>query len=263
MLFLKLGGSLITEKDKPSMVRADTLARVSKEIATARAADPGMRLLLGHGSGSFGHFPAQQHGTRRGVASPEQWRGFTEVWRQAAALNHLVMDALHAAGLPAVAFPPSASVLAADGTILAWDLQPIRGALEAGLLPVVFGDVAFDTVRGGTILSTEDLFVHSALNLKPARILLTGDEEGVLANYLSNPQLIREITPASYSQIIANLSGPAVPDVTGGMVGKVEAMLGLIDQLADCQVRIFSGLVPGNIQKAISGASLGTLLKHD
>jgi len=112
MIFLKLGGSLITEKDKPSTVRARILERVCKEIAAARAAHPGLRLLLGHGSGSFGHVPAQQHGTRAGVASPAQWRGFVEVWQQAAALDRLVMDALQAAGLPALAFPPLAATTA-------------------------------------------------------------------------------------------------------------------------------------------------------
>jgi len=275
MLFLKLGGSLITEKDKPSTVRANTLMRVSQEIAAARAAHPGLRLLLGHGSGSFGHVPAKQHGTRAGVASPAQWRGFVEVWHQAAALNRLVMAALQAAGLPALAFPPSAAVLAADGAIAAWDLQPIRAALDVGLLPVVYGDVAFDSVRGGTILSTEDLFVHLAAHLKPTRILLAGDEEGVLANYPADPQLIPEITPSTANQVWSSVTrqsrggtpqagaSSAPADVTGGMAGKVQAMLALVEHLPGCEVRIFSGLVPENIMKAISGAPLGTLLKRD
>ena len=163
-------------------------------------------------------------------------------------------------------------MLAADGAIAAWDLQPIRAALDVGLLPVVYGDVAFDSVRGGTILSTEDLFVHLAAHLKPTRILLAGDEEGVLANYPADPQLIPEITPSTANQVWSSVTrqsrggtpqagaSSAPADVTGGMAGKVQAMLNLVNQLADCQVRIFSGLVPGNIQNALAGASLGTLL---
>jgi isopentenyl phosphate kinase len=258
MIFLKLGGSLITDKDKPSSARGDVIQRAAKEIAAARATD--LQLLLGHGSGSFGHFPAKQHGTREGVRAPEQWRGFVEVWRQAAALNRIVMDALHAAGLPALAFPPSASTLAQDGHVASWELQPILAGIAAGLVPVVYGDVAFDLARGGTILSTEDLFVHLAAALKPTRILLAGDEEGVLANYGKHPQIIPEISPASYSQIADSISGPAAPDVTGGMAGKVQTMLELVKQLPACEVRIFSGLEPGNIEKAISGVALGTRL---
>lgn len=260
MIFLKLGGSLITEKETPSALRAGVLARAAGEIAAARAADPQLRLLLGHGSGSFGHFPAKQHNTRAGVRSPEQWRGFVEVCQQAAALNRLVMDALHDAEQPALSFPPSASVAAADGAIGTWNLEPIRAALDARLLPVVYGDVAFDSKRGGTILSTEDLFAYLAQQLKPTRILLAGDEDGVLANYAKDPQLIPELTPATYAQFAAGIRGPAAPDVTGGMAGKVQAMLAVVQQNPGCEVRIFSGLVPGNIEKAIAGAPLGTRL---
>ncbi|MEX2160366.1 MAG: isopentenyl phosphate kinase [Anaerolineales bacterium] len=263
MIFLKLGGSLITEKDQPSTARLDLIQRAASEIAAARAVDPGLRLLLGHGSGSFGHFPAKRHNTREGVHSEGQWRGFIDVWQQAAALNHIVMDALAAGGLPALAFPPSAMVTAEDGHVGNWDLAPIRAALNAGLLPVVYGDVAFDSVRGGTILSTEDLFIYLAKALLPQSVLLAGDEEGVYADYPQAPRLIEKITPASYAKIAAGLQGAVAPDVTGGMAGKVQAMLGLVKQIPGCKVHIFSGLVPGNLALALKGEPPGTLISND
>lgn len=159
LVFLKLGGSLITDKQKPRTPRLETLARITKEIAEALVENPGIHLLLGHGAGSFAHVPAKKFGTRQGAHNPEEWLGFSEVWWEAAALNRLVMDALHMAGLPALSLPPSASVVACDGKVVAWNLTPIRATLASGLLPVVFGDVIFDTVRGGTILSTEDLLL--------------------------------------------------------------------------------------------------------
>jgi isopentenyl phosphate kinase len=259
LIFLKLGGSMITYKDRPSSVRAEVLVRAANEIASARAANPELRLLLGHGSGSFGHYPAKKYGTRSGVKSETEWGGFVEVWQQATSLNRLVMEALAAVGIRALAFPPSASATASDGTIIAWNLQPIQAALEAGILPVVFGDVAFDTVRNGTILSTEDLFVHLAGALKPQRILLAGDEQGVFANYGSDPQLIQHITPENFSALAATVSGAVAPDVTGGMAGKVQAMLDLVSQV-ECEVRIFSGLEPGNIATSLLGETPGTLL---
>lgn len=261
IIFLKLGGSLITEKDKPSTQRSDVIARTAAEIAATRAAQPGLRLLLGHGSGSFGHFPAKKYGTRDGVHSGEDWSGFIEVWQQAAALNHLVMEALAEAGLPAINFPPSAMASAEDGRIANWSLQSIESALATGLMPVVYGDVAFDTVRGGTLLSTEDLFVHLAPRLKPSRILLAGDQNGVLADYGGKNQLIEEITAAIYPAIAASLGGAISPDVTGGMAGKVQAMLDLVALLPACEVTIFSGLEPGNIERAMLGESIGTKIR--
>jgi isopentenyl phosphate kinase len=259
LVFLKLGGSLITEKSKPATLRADVLQRAVAEIAAARAKLPELRLLLGHGSGSFGHVPAKQHGTRGGVRTAEQWAGFIEVWRQAAALNRAVMDALAAAGLPAIAMPPSASVSAADGAVQHWNPTPITAALDAGLVPVVYGDVVFDSQRGGTILSTEDLFVHLAAQLRPGRILLAGDEAGVLTSYPGG-QLVAQITPASYANLAALPGASAATDVTGGMASKVEAMLHIVQAIPACTVRIFSGLGAGTIAAALAGEAAGTAI---
>ncbi|MCW5876607.1 MAG: hypothetical protein KIS85_06960 [Anaerolineales bacterium] len=259
LTFLKLGGSLLTEKDKSATARHDVIRRAAAELAAARAADPGLRLLLGHGSGSFGHVPAKQNNTRAGVRSESDWAGFVEVWRQAAALNRLVMDALAEAGLRAIAFPPSAAGAARAGRLAAWNPEPLQAALQAGLLPVVYGDVVFDAEWGGTIASTEDVFVHLAAELKPAHILLAGDEEGVFAGYGGpDARLLPEFSAADMAAMGAGEAAGA--DVTGGMAGKVAAMFALLQGLPDCEVRIFSGLGPGNLARALAGEPLGTRL---
>ncbi|MCW5877581.1 MAG: hypothetical protein KIS80_01780 [Anaerolineales bacterium] len=258
--FLKLGGSLLTHKDQPATPRPEVIRRAAGEIAAARQANPDLRLLLGHGSGSFGHVPAKQHGTRAGVRSPGDWLGFVEVWRQANALNRLVMDALAEVGLPAIAFPPSAAGLAHGGRLAAWPPAGLQAALAAGLLPVVYGDVVFDGEWGGTIASTEDIFVHLAAELRPGRILLAGDEDGVYAGYDgADARLLAEFSAADMA---AMGEGAAVgADVTGGMAGKVAAMFPLLATLPDCEVRIFSGLRPGNLAQALAGEPLGTRLR--
>ncbi|MFH1632620.1 MAG: isopentenyl phosphate kinase [Chloroflexota bacterium] len=273
LLFLKFGGSLITDKNTPRTARFDVIARLAEEVEKWRIANTctcaalrckcrcgEWRLVLGHGSGSFGHVTAKKYGTRQGVDSPEGWRGFAEVWQEAAALNRIVMVALHAAGIPAVAFPPSGAAISQDGQVSIWNLSPLRAALEAGLLPVVFGDVVFDTVRGGTILSTEDVFVHLARELHPARILLAGLEEGVWADYPQCEWLIPEITPGDWDTAAAGLGGSAATDVTGGMASKVRQMLDLTAVLPGLDVLIFSGNQPGNVAAALGGEIRGTRL---
>jgi isopentenyl phosphate kinase len=256
--FLKLGGSLITDKTKPSTARPEVLKRLANEIAEAKAENAHMRLILGHGSGSFGHAAADKYGTREGVNTPEEWLGFAEVWQQASALNRLVIESLYAAGLPAVAFPPSASAWGKDGEVASWEMVPIERALEKNLLPVVYGDVVFDTVRGGTIFSTEDLFVRLALQLKPDRILLAGIEEGVWADYPSCTQLVETLTPKNLPDVAPALAGSLATDVTGGMETKVRQMLSLVEQLPDLEVLIFSGQHPFSVKKALLGERLGT-----
>ncbi len=261
LLFLKFGGSLITDKHRPMTPLPERIAALAEAIAQARAREPQLRLVLGHGSGSFGHAVAQRHGTRQGVRDAEGWQGFAAVWHAAAQLNRLVVDALHQAGLPAVAFPPSAGVIAENGRISTWDLRPLQAALEAGLLPVVYGDVAFDTVRGGTIVSTEEVFAYLAEVLRPKRIFIAGVEPGVWADYPHCTRLVPEITPQTLESLGIALQGSAAADVTGGMAAKVRDMLALAEQIPGLEILIFGG-TPPRVRDALLGKPVpGTWLR--
>jgi isopentenyl phosphate kinase len=258
LLFLKLGGSLITDKDKAHTARQEVITRLAEEIAAAREKVHDLPLVLGHGSGSFGHFAGKKYGTRQGVSSREEWRGFAEVWQEANALNRIVMDSLAQAGLPAIALPPSASVIAKDGVVDNWNLDPLVSALRVGLLPVVFGDVVFDIVRGGTILSTEDLFAHLAVQLNPRRILLAGLEKGVWADFPTCKELVKEMTPGSLDSIRASLGQSRGTDVTGGMLAKVRQSLDLVEKVDGLEILIFSGQETGAAARALAGEQMGT-----
>jgi isopentenyl phosphate kinase len=267
IVFLKLGGSLITDKTSAYTPLPGRLENISRQVAAAIQANPGLALVLGHGSGSFGHTAAKDYGTRDGLqgaadqtARSRYWRGFAEVWFQAALLNRHVMDALHQAGVPCLAMAPVSAVTAHDGKASRWDSGPLRSALKAGLVPVVYGDVIFDELRGGTILSTEDLFEMLARELKPRRILLAGQESAVWADYPTRQQAVEKITPFSFEQIKAGVGASHGADVTGGMESKVRQMLALVTEIPGLTARIFSGVERGNIQKALAGESLGTLL---
>lgn len=249
LVFLKLGGSLITDKTQPQAVRTDVLHRLAHEIASARLARPDLRLLLGHGSGSFGHVSAKRYGTRDGARTPEQWRGYAETGRFAAELNRLVVDALWDAGIPALRVQPSASALCYDGELRSLAKRPLVDGLEHGLVPVVHGDVSLDEVRGGTIVSTEEIFAFLAPTLRPARVILVGEVEGVLTEdpaTSAEGQVVRSITRFSLSELAPVLGGSRGIDVTGGMITKVQKMLDLVESTPGLRgVHIVSGLIPG------------------
>jgi len=260
MIFLKLGGSLITDKHRPATVRADVLARLAGEIAAARAAQPDLRLLLGHGSGSFGHVEAQKYGTRAGVVSPEDWRGFAAVSAAATRLNQIVTDALLKAGVPVLSLRAAASARCQDGTLVSLDLRPLEAALAHGLVPLIHGDVAFDDVRGGTIVSTEELFAYLAPHLEARRVLLVGEAEGVYARF--GGDVIPEITRENYEDIRLALGGSEAVDVTGGMASKVAEMMALVQAAPGLTVRIFSGRHPGLLTQMLlhPDVAAGTLI---
>lgn len=260
LTFLKLGGSLITDKTRPYTARPERIEELAAEIAAALRADPELRLVLGHGSGSFGHQAASRFDTRSGVSTPEEWRGFAEVWYQASALNRLVVEALHHAGLPVLTISPCSSITAHDGKVLIWDLYALKTTLAHGLIPVIHGDVVLDDFRGGTILSTEDLFAHLGRLLHPQRVLLAGLEPGVWKQFPARDALITDLTPASLAQDLAAPGKAAGWDVTGGMQAKVTQMLTLVGQENALDVLIFSGETPGNVLKALQGENPGTRL---
>lgn len=273
LVFLKLGGSLITDKTQPYTPRLDVIEDVALQISTALQNQPNLRLILGHGSGSFGHVAASEYHTRDGFPRPSPlihrerdkteenyWKGFAEVWYQASALNQFVMKALHKTNVLALALPPSANIIASDGQVSIWETTSIRMALAAGIVPVIYGDVTFDEIRGGTILSTEDLFGHLARALNPERILLAGLESAVWEDFPARTRKIETITPQTFGEISGGVGKANGADVTGGMEAKVTQMLELVQQNPELKIQIFSGAEPSNITRALTGEMLGTMI---
>ena len=272
IIFLKLGGSLITDKTKPYTPILGSMERLAREIGSVLARKPALRLVIGHGSGSFGHYAVKEflapHPYNPAQAASDKgpqphWRGFAEVWYRASQLNRYVVDALHAAGIAVMSFPPSAMASAEEGRIKAWDTSRLETALDAGLVPVIYGDIAFDPVRGDTILSTEMLMYYLARQLNPGSILLAGLEAAVWADFPRRQERVEKITTAGFDALSGQIGGSHGTDVTGGMRSKVEEMLELVRQLPDVSVQIFSGEEPGNVEKALQGHVLGTLIESD
>lgn len=248
LVFIKLGGSLITDKRVEASFRHDVMTRLAGEIATALQQRPDLRLVMGHGSGSFGHFAAKQHGTINGVRTDEQWRAFAHVATVAAELNFLVAKALDEAGVPVWRFQPSATAYSHDGELTSIVAFPIKHAVEHGLVPLVYGDVSLDEIRGGTIVSTERVLSFLAPQMKPQQILLLGEVDGV---YDQTGKVIPAITPANIAEVEAALGGSAGTDVTGGMETKVRDMLQLTKRVKGLTIRVMNGTQPDLLRRTL------------
>jgi isopentenyl phosphate kinase len=265
LVFLKLGGSLITDKRRFETARMSVIERVAQEIQRAREARPDLRLILSHGSGSFGHFYADRYKVHKGHL--DDWRGYAETAAAAQRLNRLVTDALLKAGTPAVALQPSASARCHGGALVELALDPIQTLLERGCIPLVYGDVALDATQGCTILSTEQILVYLARALRPQRIILAGEVAGV---YSGDPQrdtivrLIPAITAHNYDDVHRMLSTSFGVDVTGGMQQKVELLFDLVTEQPNLEVRIITGRTAHMIERVLADAQVqeGTLLRY-
>lgn len=264
-LFLKLGGSLVTHKARRETPRPEVIRRLGAEIREALWADRELRLVLGHGSGSFGHYAAREHRIGEGISSGGDWYGFAETAAVAARFNRIVVDTFLEEGLPVLSFSPSASALARGGRLVELNWEPIRAALERGLVPLVYGDVGFDEAQGACILSTEEVFAYLARHLNPERIILASDVEGI---YSGEPQrdpgahLLARISPAEWPRLEKRLGGSPAVDVTGGMLGKARRMVELVQAQPSIQVHFVSGQRPGAIKEVLLNRNYiaGTIL---
>ena len=213
---LKLGGSVVTEKDEPETVDAETLRRAAEAVA---AADDD--LIVVHGGGSFGHHHAAEHGvsTTEGTDDAAAVRGIHGAMKR---LNAAVVDALSDAGAPAVPVHPF-SVAARDGEgDLHLPTRQVATMLDEGFVPVLHGDVVVHEHSGATILSGDELVVELASRLGADRVGVCSAVSGV---YDGDGNVVDHV--GSFDEVADALGGSDATDVTGGMAAKVRELLAL------------------------------------
>ncbi len=260
LVFVKIGGSLITDKTKPYFLKKEALAIICDEIKRASAL--GKTLIIGHGAGSFAHVPAKKYQTHKGIINEESYRGIAEVADVAAQLNRIVVKALLAKGVNAVSVSPLSTIIAKNHELQSFCTGSIEELLRLGLLPVLYGDQILDTQLGCTIYSTEKTLGYLAIILKKKgyiieRIIHCGQTNGV---YDADGKTIPLITPSTFENIRNVLGASGGVDVTGGMIHKVEETLALAKQ--GIPGLIIDGIEHGSLSKAIAGERvLGTRIE--
>jgi len=264
-VFLKLGGSLLTEKKRAASLRRAVARRLAREIMAALAERP-LRLVLGHGAGSFGHFAAARHRTAEGLRGRGGWRGYAETRLAVIRLNVLLLEVWRKVGFyPLVVAPSSCFLRAADGRLLA-HTDVLKEMLDAGQVPLVFGDAVLDRRQGFSIASTEEIFAALAGQLNPQRIILATDVDGVFArDPAQHPQAahIPVVSAENEAVVLDATARCGRRDVTGGMAGKIRQLRRLAARsrpLGGMELRIISGLRPGAVYAALLGKYRGGTL---
>ena len=252
LIFVKLGGSLITDKAKPFTEKKDVIKRLAEEIHRARQKKD-IKLIIGHGGGSYPHKPASDYQVQKGVINKDSYKGIAEVQDAASRLNRLIVRALLDAGELAVSVQPSSSCITEQGRIKEFYTEPIKKFLDYNMIPITYGDVALDTKMGCCIISTEEVLNFLTKEFKPERIILCGKVDGVLD---AQNKVIPEITEKNFAKIKPMLLSSDGIDITGGMLHKVERMLEL-----KVPSYIINGTKEGNLEKALLGEKIGTEIK--
>jgi isopentenyl phosphate kinase len=217
-LILKLGGSVITDKSTGCAVDKARLASIAGAIADARTDG----ILVIHGAGSCGHPEAKRYHLDRG-ASAGTTEGIFVTHRAVSSLNDAVVSALRDEGVPALGVHPLHTGIADKGRLVGFECRHLETMLRLGMVPVIHGDVVMDLSKGACIVSGDQLVRYLAVALRINRVGLATDVPGVLDGDIVVPAITRKTVPA------LQIGSSSHTDVTGGMRGKIDELLGLAD----------------------------------
>jgi isopentenyl phosphate kinase len=246
LVVLKLGGSVVTDKDEPETVDEDGLAAAADAVAAL--ADVGQVVVV-HGGGSFGHHHAAEHGVSADEGTHDA-AGVRAIHDAMKRLNDAVLDALAERDVAALPVHPlSTGARSADGS-LSLSLTAVETMLAEGFVPVLHGDVIAHAGAGASIVSGDDLVVSLASGLDADRVGLCSTVPGVLD---TEGEVIPEIT--AFADAADALGESESTDVTGGMAAKVQKLLAL-----GAPAHVFG---PEGLSAFVAGESPGTVIRGE
>lgn len=255
IIYLKLGGSLVTDKKKAYTFQESQVVQIVQEVAAALQTNPEIQLVLGNGAGSFAHQSATKYQLKNGATSVEGKYGAAVTHQDATYLNHLISRLFHAASLPVFSLQPSAFIRAQNRHTAHLDLSIFEDMIRLGIIPFIYGDVIIDSHVGATVYSTDRLFreiaqKYAATPLSPKLIIHAGNYDGVMDQ---KGNIIPQITRSNYDEVKKSLYTSDMVDVTGGMQQKIEEMLALADS------GISSIIINGKQKNLIKDTLLGDI----
>ena len=245
MILIKLGGSIITNKEKPLTVRKKSIDKISKYLR--KIDEP---IIIVHGGGSFGHYWSVKYDmhTKERKYDP---KGVANIKNSMVDLNKIILDSLQKNKLNPYCLPPS-DFMSANKPILK-KVKEINEIAKYNFVPVTFGDALWYGNKKTYILSGDKIMSHLARILKPKLCIFALNEDGLYSD-LKSKKLILELKNEKPSMTENKM------DVTGGMTRKVEEAT----KISKMGLNVFfvNGNKPDRIVKAIKNKKFeGTLFR--
>ena len=246
LALLKLGGSVVTFKDKPLSINKTAIDRISKQLRKVKKP-----LIIVHGGGSFGHYYSVKYDMHTKPARYDL-HGVSIVRSSMVELNNHIVKIMVNNGLNPYTVQPS-SLMQGTKSIRS-KMYELKKLAMNGLIPVTHGDVLHHSDHSYYILSGDLLMSILAKELKPDIAIFALNVDGIYSDVRSK-ELIREIKTVNQAKF------SKVPvDVTGGMNRKIREAFKMAKMGID--VSMVNGLKQERIVKALNGKNVeGTLVR--
>ena len=245
MILIKLGGSIITNKEKPLSPRRKTIENLAKNLK--KIDEP---VIIVHGGGSYGHYWSVKYDMHTKERKYDL-KGVAIVKNSMIELNKIILDSMLKKGLKPYCLPPT-DFMSGNKPILK-KVKEIEKIAKSGLIPVTYGDALWFGQNKTFILSGDKIMTHLAKILKPKLCIFALNEDGLYSD-LKSKKLITELKGER------PLISENKMDVTGGMTRKVEEA----SKISKIGINVFfvNGNKPERIVKAVKNRKFeGTLFK--
>ena len=254
LTIIKLGGSVITNKNRPLTPNKDAIRKLARVISKIQ-----IPLIIIHGGGSFGHYWSVKYDMH---TKPEKYssKGISIVHSSMLELNRIVTEEFSEENTFPYSISPFSFLL--EGKPLMRKIQELKTMTENNIIPITYGDVVHVKANTYSIVSGDVLVTLLSNILKPSKVIFTLNVDG-LFNNLHDKKIIREINLSQFEKqeksIITN-TVCGVDDVTGGMKRKMQEALKIADKGID--VIFINGLRPGNLKNVLTQKKFkGTVFK--
>lgn len=207
MLLLKLGGSVITNKEKPLSARTKTIDNIVSKLK--RIDEP---IVIVHGGGSYGHYWSVKFGMHTKPAKYDN-RGVAIVKKSMVDLNKIILDSFLKNKLNPYGLPPTDFV--SGNKPIPKKIKEIKKIASSGLIPITYGDALWYGKKKSYILSGDKIMTMLAKVLRPRLSIFLLNVDGLFLDF-KQKKLINDINDEKPS--FTKISN----DVTGGMKRKVD-----------------------------------------
>jgi isopentenyl phosphate kinase len=247
LALIKLGGSVVTFKEKPLTANFEAINNITRVIATIK-----IPLIVVHGGGSFGHYWSVKYDMH---TKPYDYDadGISIVHESMMCLNQIIVNSMIKERINAYTVMPS-NFTSSHRPIIR-KIDELQDIAENGIIPVTFGDIIHINKRKYSILSGDVIMRILSQVLHPSKVIFTLNVDGIYKN-IKTKETIKEIKNSNRSIELSTIED----DVTGGMRRKVTEAFKIARSGVD--VLMVNGLNPERIINAISGSAFeGTTIK--
>jgi isopentenyl phosphate kinase len=247
LALIKLGGSVVTFKEKPLTANFEAINNITRVIATIK-----IPLIVVHGGGSFGHYWSVKYDMHTKPYDYDAY-GISIVHESMMCLNQIIVNSMIKERINAYTVMPS-NFTSSHRPIIK-KIEELQDIAENGIIPVTFGDIIHINKRKYSILSGDVIMRILSQVLHPSKVIFTLNVDGIYKN-IKTKETIKEIKNSNRSIELSTIED----DVTGGMRRKVTEAFKIARSGVD--VLMVNGLNPERIINAISGSAFeGTTIK--